>query len=166
MTPLIGRVEIVYTHCFAAFNVRTLNQTEQQTALTRAPEIFKVDVCCVSETHIFILRSPDAISCSRFTLPLPDDSVSSARVWANVGILQRMQAESAPLNWISVNGRLCAVHVDRFVHVNRGRLKCSLFVVSVYVQSDCNSLKRKKSSSELSRLLQSTSLTDVCHYCC
>lgn len=41
-----------YSLHLAAYNVRTLNQIGQHTALARIIETFKIDVYCVSETHM------------------------------------------------------------------------------------------------------------------
>ncbi|VDP84805.1 unnamed protein product [Echinostoma caproni] len=72
-------------HDIAAFNVRSLYQIGQQSALARTLETFQLDVCCVTETRIqdptsiISMRAPDPTSSSSFTLLVSGDSASEDR---------------------------------------------------------------------------------------
>ena len=100
----------------AAFNVRTLARIGQQAALARTLESLAIDVCCVSETRIYDsssvtrLSSPSGSSCG-YCLRLSGDDEAAASGQAGVGIVLSNKAETALLDWIPINSRLCAVRL-------------------------------------------------------
>ena len=104
----------------------------------------KLDVCCVSETRIqdptwvIQLRPPGtipAISC--FTLRVSGDSAATIRGMYGVGIALSPRAESALLDWIPVDSRLCAVRLNGVTEVNaHRRRKLCLFVISAYAPTE------------------------------
>ena len=86
----------------AAFNVRTLKQAGQQTALALTLDSLGIDVCCVSETHIqnasivTELTSPSVSS--RFWLRTSGFPESVTTGSAGVGIVLSQKAVNVPLS--------------------------------------------------------------------
>lgn len=130
----------------ANFNVRTSNQIGQQDSLGGTPETFRMVVYCVSKTHtqdptsMITFCGPHTTSPSCFTLRLSGDLVSSGCDQVGVGIVLSIQMECTLLQWILVNGHLCAVRFNDSVHDGNGLLgqRC-LFVLAVYAPTDCSS---------------------------
>ncbi|MGL5405228.1 MAG: endonuclease/exonuclease/phosphatase family protein, partial [Propionibacteriaceae bacterium] len=153
-----------------AFNVRTLCQSGQQSALALSLSTFNIDVCCVSETRIqdpsvvMHLKSPVSNSVdSQFTLRVSGDPVATARGLYGVGIALSAKAEAAIADWIPVNSRLCAVRLESSVCVNRYRTKkrC-MFIVSAYAPTNSSTdLVKDEFYHQLSDLLRLAKNTDI-----
>ena len=86
-----------------------------------------------------------------------------ARGIYGVGVALSPKAESALLDWIPVNSRLCAVRLSGSIKINAGRCgKRCLFVVSAYAPTDSSSENEKDEFyQDLSRLLRSARRTDI-----
>ena len=104
------------------------------------------------------LRSPHSPAGSEFTLRVSGDSASSSRSYAGVEIAEKMLLE-----WIPINSRLCAVHLDSSIRVNKQRnAKRHLFVVSGYALTDCSDDESKDPFyRELYNLLRSAKQRSV-----
>ena len=93
------------------FNVRTLMQIGQQASLAMTLASFNVDICCISETRIqdpsTVLRLTCPTTQRTFSVRLSDDDAAASVGQAGVGIALSQKAESALLDWIPVNSRLC-----------------------------------------------------------
>ena len=80
-----------------------------------------------------------------------------------MGIALNSRAESALLDWIPVNSRLCVVRLNGVTKVNsyRRRKRC-LFVISAYAPTDVASEAEKDSFyRELTRLVRCAKRTDI-----
>ncbi|CAH8657151.1 unnamed protein product [Dicrocoelium dendriticum] len=152
----------------AAFNVRTLMQIGRQACLARTLETPSVDICCLSETRLqdssAVIRMASPVnSDAKYYLRLSGDPESAAIGQAGVGVVLSARAESALLDWIPVNSRLCAVRLRGSCNVSRRRdVKRALFVVSAYAPTDCSQDAVKDSFyQQLHELLRSSKRTDI-----
>ena len=100
---------------------------------------------------------------SRFTLRVSGDCAAANRGMYGVGIALSPRAESALLDWIPVNSRLCAVRLNGITKVNaHRRSRRCLFVISAYAPTDVASDAEKDSFySELTRLVRCARSTDI-----
>ncbi|VDP83171.1 unnamed protein product [Schistosoma mattheei] len=119
MLPPNTRTEAVFLkpHApfkLAAFNVRTFMQVGQQIGLAMSLENFNIDVCCLSETRIqdsgevLQIHSPSVASKRLFYVRLSRDPVASSSGLAGVGVALSARSEAVLIDWIPINGRLCA----------------------------------------------------------
>lgn len=94
---------------------------------------------------------------------MSDNPVSSDHGQVGAGIIARVQAERAMLGRVPDNSRVCATCMNDSVRINRSRLKhCYLFVVSVYVPTDCSSSEATDEFyHQLSRLLRNACTVDI-----
>ena len=101
-------------------------------------------MCCLSETRIqdpssIIRLTSPADPKVTFHLRVSGDPEASAAGQAGVGVALSTRAESALLDWIPVNSRLCAVRLEGSCRVNKRRSdKRCLFVISAYAPTDCS----------------------------
>ncbi|GAA48578.1 hypothetical protein CLF_101776 [Clonorchis sinensis] len=108
----------------AAFNVRTLKQVGRQVALARTLDSLCIDVCCLSETTmqdastVIELIAPS--SSSRLRLRTSGEADAAAAGYVGVSIVLRDRAEASLLDWIHVDGRLCAVRLAISVRESLG----------------------------------------------
>lgn len=106
------------------FNVCTLRQIGQQTALARITETHEINASCIPRTSeqditsIINFHSPDTTLFSRFTFRLSDELVLSVDGHVGFRIPRSMRAERALLDWISVNSRLIAVWMVGFARAS------------------------------------------------
>jgi len=119
-------------------------QSGQQAALALTLNSLNLDICCLSETRIqdssrvIDLKVPSQTTC--YKLRTSGDVQAAAAGQAGVGIVLSSAAESALLNWIPVNSRLCAIRIASGVGVSvRRSTKRSLFVISAYAPTNCSS---------------------------
>jgi hypothetical protein len=151
----------------AAFNVRTLKSHGQQTALAMTLDALKMDVCSISGTRIqdpsIVTRLEASNSEKQFWLRLSGDPAAESRGTAGVGVALSAQAESALLDCIPVNSRLCAIRLKSTVKVRSCRPSSrNLFVISVYAPTDCSSDADKNGFyTELHKLLNLRKSSDI-----
>ncbi|CAI2736607.1 unnamed protein product [Schistosoma spindalis] len=153
----------------AAFNVRTLMQVGQQIRLAMSLESLNIDVCCLSETRIqdsdkvLQIRSPPFTSKSLLYVRLSGDPVAFSSGLAGVGVTLSAKAETAQINWIPINSRICAVRLGSSIKVRRNRReKRYLFVISAYAPTDCSpDAIKNEFYHQLTVLLQKVRSTDI-----
>ncbi|CAH8638539.1 unnamed protein product [Schistosoma intercalatum] len=174
MLPPNTRTEAVFlkpraSFKLAAFNVRTLMQVGQQIGLVMSLESLIIDVCYLSETRIqdfgevLQIRSPSVASKSLFYMRLSGNLVACSSGPAGVGVSLSPRAESALIDWIPINIRLCAVRLESSIKVRRNRReKRCLFVISAYVLTDCSpDAIKNEFYQQLTVLLQKVRSTDI-----
>ncbi|CAH8492285.1 unnamed protein product [Dicrocoelium dendriticum] len=152
----------------AAFNVRTLLQIGQQAGVARTLETLGIDICCLTETRlqdsnsVYQLVSP-LHPRTRFHLRLSGDAESAASGQAGVGIALSARAETALIDWIPINSRLCAMRLHGSCKVSRCRVeKRALFVISAYAPTDCSSdIVKDQFYQNLHELLLRAPKTDI-----
>jgi hypothetical protein len=98
----------------------------------------------LSETRLYdssVISQLDTQSANRQTkyyLRFSSDPTAASSGGAGVRIALRQRAETALLEWIPINRRLCAMRFAGYCKVNqhRGKKRC-LFVISDYAPTDC-----------------------------
>ncbi|GAA49688.1 polyprotein [Clonorchis sinensis] len=150
----------------ATFNVRMLKQADLQVAFVLTLDLLCIDVCCLSGTRmqdasIVIELTAPSVS-SRFRLRTSGDTVAAASGYAGVGVVFNDLQETSLLDWILVDGRLCAVRLATSVRGSRGsEVHRTLFIVSAYAPTDCSSESTKESFYDADGLLQRSKSSDV-----
>ncbi|CAH8555377.1 unnamed protein product [Schistosoma haematobium] len=152
-----------------AFNVRTLMQVGQQIGLGISLGSLNINVRCLFETRIqdsgeeLQIHTPSVASKSLLYVRLSWDPVAFSSGLAGVGVALSARAEAALIDWIPINSRLCAVRLESSIKVRRNRReKRCLFVISVYVPTDCSpDAIKDEFYHQLSVLLQKVRLTDI-----
>ena len=75
----------------------------------------------------------------RLFVRLSGDDAAASVGQAGVGIALSQKAESALLDWIPVNSRLCAAHLNSSVKVNKNKsTRRTSLAISVYAPTDSN----------------------------
>ncbi|GAA57849.1 hypothetical protein CLF_113270, partial [Clonorchis sinensis] len=87
------------------------------------------------------LRTPRMNSAvSPFSLSVSGDPEAMTRGRYGVGVAHSRRAERALLDWVPVNGRLCAVQLSSSIELNASQHeKRCLFVVSAYASTGWSS---------------------------
>jgi hypothetical protein len=128
-----------------------------------------VDICCLSETRLYdssVISQLDTQSANRQTkyyLRCSGDPTASSSGVAGMGISLSQRAETALLEWIPINSRLCAMRFTGSCKVNqhRGKKRC-LFVISAYAPTNCSHESVKDDfCAQLHDLLQRVPGTDI-----
>ncbi|MES9976933.1 MAG: reverse transcriptase domain-containing protein [Candidatus Thiodiazotropha sp.] len=153
----------------ASFNVRTLMHSGQQAALHQTLQSLNIDVCCLSETRIqdpsvvHYLTCPNPSTTETFRMRVSGDPVAEAAGLAGVGIALSHRAESALIDWIPINSRLCAVRLEGSSRVSKLlNTKRSLFVIAAYAPTDCSSDSVKDEFyRQLHDLLRNVAKSDI-----
>lgn len=105
-------IHLRYLSSMSASSTRYENQLLQIGFLKLSKQMYTV-----SKTHIQasasvdILRKPDIISFSRFTVRVSGDPISSTLCQTDMGIILSTQVEPGLLDGIAVNSRLCIVQL-------------------------------------------------------
>ena len=121
--------------------MRKLMQIGQQASLTMSLASLNVDICCISETRIrdpsTVLRLTCPTTQRTFSVRLSDDDAAASVGQDGVGIAISQKAESALLDWIPVNSRLCVARLNSSVKVNKNKsTRRTLLVIPVYAPID------------------------------
>ncbi|CAH8490480.1 unnamed protein product [Dicrocoelium dendriticum] len=145
-----------------------LGRIGQQAGVARTLETLGIDICCLTETRlqdsnsVYQLVSP-LHPRTRFHLRLSGDAESAASGQAGVGIALSARAETALIDWIPINSRLCAMRLHGSCKVSRCRVeKRALFVISAYAPTDCSSdIVKDQFYQNLHELLLRAPKTDI-----
>ncbi|KAH9579467.1 hypothetical protein MS3_00009607 [Schistosoma haematobium] len=152
----------------ASFNSRTLMQIGQQIGLAMPLESLNIDDCYLSETRIqdsgevLKTRSPSVALKNLFYVRFFRDPVTMSFGFVGAGVALSARDETAQIDWIPINSRLCAVRLEGSIKVRSRCEKRSLFVISAYAPTDSNPDAIKGGFyHQLTVLLQKVRSTDI-----